>query len=384
MAVDRNWYDGREQAFVKHTFLDRYLGRLFNKIASSRDALVYVDGFAGPWKSGSERFDDTSFGIALNQLRGAKRQAGRPIRAIAHLVEKDEAAFAELSTVVDRFPDIEIVPHPGDFHAALPDILNRIPANAFTFSLIDPKGWSIDMQNLQPLLARPNSEVVINLMYDFINRFIEHPNERIGDSLNRTIPGPEWREAIKNPASKTPAAREALIIETFAGALKRIGGFRYVPSLRVRRPGHERTLYHLVYGTRSPAGLAVFRESQIKALEGEAQVQAGIKRGKREEKTGMLGLFSADMEAAFDPAAEFLGREKHAARDALLETLAGVPRGLLWRDLWPQVLERFAVTPSGLGREVNALRKAGQLEVPDWRSERKQIPDDDYLVRLHG
>src|SRR4028118_188188 len=161
MAVDRNWYAGREQAFVKHTFLDSYLGRLFNKVASSRDSIVYIDGFAGPWKSATDRFDDTSFGLALNQLRGAKRQAGRQIRAIAHLVERDEVAFAELSKVVDRYPDIEIVPHRGDFHDALPHILKDIPRDAFTFSLIDPKGWLLDPKRLQPPLAPAHPQAVL-------------------------------------------------------------------------------------------------------------------------------------------------------------------------------------------------------------------------------
>lgn len=63
MAVDRSWYEGREQAYVKHTFLDRYLGRLFNKIASSRDTIAYIDGFAGPWKSA--RNDLTTPPLAL-------------------------------------------------------------------------------------------------------------------------------------------------------------------------------------------------------------------------------------------------------------------------------------------------------------------------------
>lgn len=281
MSVDRGWYEGREQAYVKHSFLDRYLGRLFNKVASSRDAVVYIDGFAGPWKSASERFDDTSFGIALNQLRGAKAQARHPVRAIAHLVEKEPGAFAELQKVVQRFPEVEVVPHPGDFHDAMPKILDALPSDAFTFSLLDPKGWQIDLQSLAPLLARPNSEVVINLMYDFINSFIEHPNEKITESLNRTLPGPDWREAIRNAPTDVPAAREAIVIGTFSDSLKAIGGYRYTPTLRVRRPGHERTLYHLVYGTRSPVGLAVFRESQIKALEDEARVQSGIRRDKR-------------------------------------------------------------------------------------------------------
>lgn len=261
MTVNRAWYAGREQAFVKHSFLDRYLGRLFNKLASSRDTIVYIDGFAGPWKNSSERFEDTSFGIALSQLRGAKTQANHPIRAIAHLVERDAVAFAELKRIAPRYADIEVVLHNRDFHHAMPLILADIPSDSFIFALLDPKGWStIDLQRLTPLLARPNSEVVINLMYDFVNRFIDHPNERITEKLNRVLPGPDWREAIKNARTDEAAAREAIVTETFSDALKATGGYRYAPSLRVRRPGLERTLYHLFYGTRSSTGLAVFRE----------------------------------------------------------------------------------------------------------------------------
>ncbi|MDQ4086705.1 MAG: three-Cys-motif partner protein TcmP [Pseudomonadota bacterium] len=382
MAVNRGWYEGREQAFVKHSFLDRYLGRLFNKIASSRPAIAYVDGFAGPWKSATERFDDTSFGLALRQLRGAKQQARQPIRAIAHLVEQDPGAFAELQKVRDQFPDIEVVPHLGDFHEVLPAILRAIPSEAFTFSLLDPKGWSIDLARISPLLARPHSEVVINLMYDFINRFIEHPNQRIADSLNRTLPGPDWREAIRSAPIDVPAAREAIIIGTFSDVLKTIGDFRYAPTLRIRRPGHERTLYHLVYGTRNPAGLAVFRESQVKALEAEAAVQSSMKSGKRASKTGMEGLFTAEMEAQLDPATIFLTKEKDAGVRLLLDLLRQSPGGVRWGTLWPQILDHFAVTTSALGREVNRLRKSGELNISDWPSDRKQIPEDDYLLRL--
>jgi hypothetical protein len=62
-------YQGREQSYVKHVFLERYLESLVHKTASSYNHIVYVDGFAGPWQSASEQFKDTSFGIALNALR---------------------------------------------------------------------------------------------------------------------------------------------------------------------------------------------------------------------------------------------------------------------------------------------------------------------------
>jgi three-Cys-motif partner protein len=84
-------YQGREQSYVKHVFLERYLERLVHKTASSYDHIVYVDGFAGPWQSASERFQDTSFGIALNALRQAKatwKAASRDVKMSAYLVEQ--------------------------------------------------------------------------------------------------------------------------------------------------------------------------------------------------------------------------------------------------------------------------------------------------------
>ena len=65
-------YAGREQSYVKHVLLESYLEELVHKVASRYDHVAYVDGFAGPWLSANERFEDTSFGIALNALQSAK------------------------------------------------------------------------------------------------------------------------------------------------------------------------------------------------------------------------------------------------------------------------------------------------------------------------
>lgn len=90
-------YTDREQAYVKHVLLDSYLERLVHKVASRYDHVAYVDGFAGPWQSANERFEDTSFGIALNALRSAKatwKQHGRDVRMSAFLVEKTKRLTA--------------------------------------------------------------------------------------------------------------------------------------------------------------------------------------------------------------------------------------------------------------------------------------------------
>src|ERR1019366_4905200 len=52
-------YKDREQSYVKHVFLERYLERLVHKTASAFPHVVYVDGFAGPWQSANEKLEDT-------------------------------------------------------------------------------------------------------------------------------------------------------------------------------------------------------------------------------------------------------------------------------------------------------------------------------------
>jgi len=166
-------YKGREQAYVKHVFLATYLERLVHKTASKFSRVVYIDGFAGPWQSASERFEDTSFGIALGALRRAKaswKNFGREVQMSAHLVEQSPEAYAKLSRVPPLYPDIEVVTHRGDFSTLVPGILSRIPRDAFGFAFVDPKGWRLSMEALKPLLVRPNSEMIFNFMFEFINR----------------------------------------------------------------------------------------------------------------------------------------------------------------------------------------------------------------------
>ena len=166
-------YVGREQSYVKHVFLESYLEALVHKTASIFPRIVYVDGFAGPWQSANEKFEDTSFGIALNALRRAKgswKKKHRDVRMSAYLVERDPSAYQQLANIPPRYPDVKIKLYNDDFLTVLSKILKDVPKDAFVFFLIDPKGWRIPLGALKALLARPRSEVIFNFMFDFINR----------------------------------------------------------------------------------------------------------------------------------------------------------------------------------------------------------------------
>jgi three-Cys-motif partner protein len=265
-------YRGREQAYVKHVFLERYLERLVHKTASIYDHIVYVDGFAGPWQSANEAFQDTSFGIALNALRQAKatwKAAGRKVKMSAHLVEQDSAAYARLATIGSRYPDVEVKTYPEDFLKALPAILADIPPSAFTFFFIDPKGWRFRLHNLAAMLKRPRSEVIFNFMFDFINRAASMKEPAIEQGVDELIPYGDWRTKLEQAESQgaTSNDRKRILVDAFGESLATIGSYAYVAETTVLRPVSDRALYCLCYATRHPEGIKTFRDCQVKALE---------------------------------------------------------------------------------------------------------------------
>src|SRR5262245_36215397 len=121
-----DYYRNREQTYLKHFFLERYLERVGSNIRSFRDDFVYVDGFSGPWKSRDELLRDTSILIAIRELRkvleGVARLTKRPPSTRCVFVEKCPKAFNELQHAVRGITDIAITPIPGEFEGVIPQI----------------------------------------------------------------------------------------------------------------------------------------------------------------------------------------------------------------------------------------------------------------------
>lgn len=388
MAIDEGHYEGRPQALVKHTFLHQYLPALANKVCSTWNCFTYVDGFAGPWQTADEtNFADTSFGIALTSMADAQRfqsdNRARKIRMVAHLIERDNEAFEKLRWLADRFPTIEVRTYHGDFHTHLPAILSSLQTDCFCFSFIDPKGFSLDLSLLQPLLARPSSEVLVNFMFDFVNRFVSHPNPAIVDVISRLIPGADWQQAldISRAAGATPKVREEILVDAFRTAIRSTGNYNYVTSLVVQKPLVDRTLYHLVFGTRSRQGLSVFRDSQVRALEAQAKVRVGEKIKTRIAATGQGDLFGGADAVPHDPSAQEITLGEASAISVACELLKSHPEGMRWVDLWPLVLQSFTVRENVLARRMFDLVKQGQVVAPNWSLDRFRTPEDGLLFR---
>ncbi|MBD8546031.1 three-Cys-motif partner protein TcmP [Sphingomonas sp. CFBP 8760] len=385
MRPDLANYGGREQAYVKHHFLADYVKKLVFKVASHRD-VVYVDGFSGPWKDQGENFEDTSFGIALEALRGAKQawaRLGRGDRKMtALLVEKDPNAHARLQEIIPRYPDITIQTFNDDFGKVVPDLIAAIPDDAFSFVLMDPKGWKIDMRSVAPLLRRPNCEVVFNFMFTMINWSASMPNAAIQAALEALMPATDWRcrlDDLDIMTGETVAeARKRVLVTAISDAVKGLGGYPYVMETPVLFPTKDRTFYSLIYATRSTKGIEVFRDCQHATLKAQDQMRADLQTTRRDDLFGSQDMFGSPV-TGNEFAGRWMAEQERLARTALTADVPPDPQSITYGALWPPILARYGVRKTRLGRMAAELKDEGRIRFLDW-GHRKQVPDESYRV----
>lgn len=189
-------YSGREQTKAKHFILKHYLEALAFKVLTFSN-ITYVDGFSGPWETRTENFSDSSFMIAIDVLRDAQKKIfereGKRRRIRCFFSESNLASYKQLQAAVAPFhrpdEDFEIKTYQGKFEDAVGEILAFI-GTSFPLIFIDPTGWTgYPFDKIKPLFSRPKCEVVINFMYEFVNRFSHSEDEDIIASLNPILGG---------------------------------------------------------------------------------------------------------------------------------------------------------------------------------------------------
>ncbi len=278
------YYQGREQTYLKHFFLENYLERVAYIIGYSHPQFVYVDSFSGPWKSADEAFEDTSFIIAIQKLRQVKeglRRVGKAPRIRCLFIEKDRRAFQDLQRAIEDVTDIETRALNGEFEVLIPDVL-RFCGPSFSLIFIDPTGWTgFGLRKIQLILQRRRGEVLVNFMFDHINWFLDDPRPEIARTFDELFGGPGWDDAVRQGEG-----REEAIIQLYCDRLRSVGRFRHVTSTRILKPTVDRSYFYLVYGTRHIKGLREFRGIERKTVEEQERIRPTAKQKARIRRTG--------------------------------------------------------------------------------------------------
>ncbi len=375
------FYRGREQTYLKHFFLEKYLERVAWNILSFRDEFVYVDGFSGPWKSEDEALEDTSFMIALNQLRkvrrGLKERQGRDVRMRCFFNDNDEPAYNELAKAVSAVNDIEIEALCRDFEDVVPEIVDYV-GRSFSLTFIDPTGWKgFGLQKIESLLTLPG-EVIINFMFDYVNRFLADPRPEIAATFDPLFGGPAWHLEVGRHTQAGHSREDAILI-VYRDRLRKIGKFPHVTSTRVLKPLAERSYFHLVYGTRHWKGLVEFRNVEKKAIDEQERVRGVAKITHRVERTSQTELFGKGDEKLGPRSSDEERNKELSAAHAKLQEILSARGSCKYETLIGEILEIPLVWKSDLDGWLTKLRKGGQIEIPELKG-RQRTPKPGHSI----
>jgi three-Cys-motif partner protein len=375
-------YAGREQTKAKHLILKRYLQALAFKVLDFSD-ITYVDGFSGPWEARTETFADTSFSIAISVLQSAQ-QRYQEVRGVRRRVkcffsETNADTFAQLEKAVAKYHEpaksFEVRAWQGKFEDAVGEIQNFV-GQSFALIFIDPTGWKgYPFDKIRPLFQPRKCEVLINFMYDYVNRFGLRELGTI-ESLAPILGGPDWPDRL-DPSLPVGRAIEKLFRDTLRG----VGNFKFVVSTPIEKPTEDRTYFFIVYGTKSPAGLREFRNAEGATLREHGKARGQAKERKLEERTKSRDLFagflaeeeSASQEADFDLA-------RRSAKKYLINNMLSAQSSWQFSMVVDRLLENFMLRETDAKDICVRLAEEGVIE-NTWGGGRRK-PRDESMIHL--
>lgn len=355
-------YGKREQSYIKHIFLNKYLEAAAYKLLQPRrgaSVFNFVDAFAGPWRvSDSDDFSDASFSQALTTLEAVRRQLtkmGRAgLRVRYRFCERNPESFVKLRQFAAKRQEFDIQVFQGSFE----DNINQIAAtcrDGFTFTFIDPTGWNIRSGKVFSFLKDLNGEFLFNFMAEEINRHAGW--EGVSESVGRFLADPAWKqEFIDLPDDWS---NERKILNLLKKKMKEASVATYLPEMEILRPRDHRVKMRLLLGTHHVLGVEVFRTVQ-KKVETEA---VSTRQSIAVEESGQPFLFPNSQIVKIEANRDGVSCPTHVERaTGMLRRVINQTPGIEYEKLTGMVMEMVPVRTTDLNKIAVALRRAGRLE----------------------
>lgn len=362
---NEDYYIGREQTLVKHIILERYLERFAHIIGYHRKSITYVDCFAGPWNLHSNDLSDSSFSIALRELRKARDDLAdhnKHFSIRCFFLESETDPYLRLKAFADEVQDAEIETKNATLEDSIADICAFVKGEPSTFSFffVDPTGWKIPIDVLKPLFQFNPCEVLVNFMTSFIVRFAEDERPELRPSFEGLFGSGQYRDRI---AGKTGLDREDELVRCYVDTLREAGGFKHICPSIVLHPKKNRTHFHLIYATRHPKGVEEFKKAEKNAMKSMEGARADARQRRRIAKTGQAEFdFGNGPVVSGEHYDDLRERYLGQARSELLSTFQE-RRRMAYDEAWELAMQFPLVWESDLKAWIEDWKEAGKIHL---------------------
>lgn len=271
---------------VKLSILEKYIIPWMRKIILNRYGprkCLMIDGFAGAgtydngkkgsptiliensidfYKQSSEYgWNDPEIYIYLNELDDDNyKKLCENVKSLGFITSDGMLYFST------EFKTIKISIENKKFEDFLKDILSDIKDGESlipSFCFVDPFGFSTTSFDLfKEYLKNDRAELLINFMYEFTNRFIRHPNERIKQHISSHMGLIDLDTLIEGVENLDPADRKHVIINTYTTNILKETNAIYVRHFDIKKDGKTKMI--LFYVTKNMNGLLLMKETMWK------------------------------------------------------------------------------------------------------------------------
>lgn len=261
------WSGKSAQSVLKHAILKRYIPVFGGTMGSVYDRVVYLDGFAGEGRY--ENREPGSAELIMQTAIGMQQH----LRWTCVFVERDRDSAGRLKAVVEEYREqgADATMHQG----AVDDVIDGVVVSARSWPLflfLDPCGLGLPFDRLVGILNGPRAsrypptEVLLNFSSRAAQRLtggdpsdpIVERNQR---AFDRAMGGPWWRDLLSGQDGDDRIAAEYA---------RRLGAATAMSTVTVpvlKKPTHKKTVYYLIFATRSSTGLWEFGTALAKANE---------------------------------------------------------------------------------------------------------------------
>lgn len=248
-------WEYEEQTRIKHAVISTYLNNWFTILGSVYSRLNYIDGFsgAGAYHDDKENIHYGSPVLAIMNYEKFHKSKGKKISFL--FIDENNDNLENIKAILKK-EGCETVPHfvAGDFDKIINGVLDNVPKMAPTFILIDPFGFKgVNIDTIKRIMERDKTEIVLNFMYNSINRFLEFKD--VEDILHNYFGPCDWKDIARLSGFE----REKALISLYRNQLKKYANIRYVYPYPIEFPEKRRTYYYLFHLTNHWKGCAIFK-----------------------------------------------------------------------------------------------------------------------------
>ena len=255
-----------EQTKMKHKVIAEYFPIWATKLGKSR-SVNFFDCHGGCGAYWDKQDQKVCWGSSILVAQEATELSERLHRKIQICVsEPDPASFDNLKAVI-AFNSLPVSPQvaPISFEKMLANnavrklYYSKYPSLFF----IDPFGFKVNYRDLETVMSFDRNELVVNFMFDYINRFIALPNL---ETIFTTFYGcDDWKEATDMSGND----REAYLVGLYKRQLKKFS--KYVFPYRISVYDADRTYYYLFHATNHIDGASIMKSCYASLNNGKVE-----------------------------------------------------------------------------------------------------------------